>query len=293
MRSILCPAKINLSLHLLGPRNGEGFTPLHSVVMKVDWCDTLTLAIDLEKPAGFSLHCNWPELTQSPQDNLVVKALLSYWQALGQPLPGACEITLTKRIPHQAGLGGGSSNAAGMLVLLKEWCVEQGQPGLSDSQLLTVAQTLGSDIPLFLNPNSLVTMTGRGEHITVADPDLMPTEPCLIVKPLSVNVPTGWAYEQVHSKAAYSQPSTRLYHNDFESALFPTQPALVDSTELLRQLGATQTLLCGSGSALAAWFEHHEVPTNTHLAEVFPASGFVWQWVKPLALPVSHSVSIQ
>lgn len=288
MYSTPAPAKINLSLRLLGPRP-DGFTELESLVLKVDWCDQVAMSFNCNRPPGGVLSCNWPELTARPQDNLVWRAFDGFWQALGKPPPGQFELRLTKRIPHQAGLGGGSSDAAATLRLLNRWCRDNARPTLSPDKLAQLAAQLGSDVPMFLRDDPLLWVTGRGEHLAPASAELIPAHPCLIVKPMAVGIATAQAYQQVHARRiiSSSQPLASLTEqdwprwsvNDFERALYPEQPELRQIVYWLKALGATHTLLCGSGSAIAAWFP---VPIESDLvAAMFPYSRFRWRWVQP------------
>jgi 4-diphosphocytidyl-2-C-methyl-D-erythritol kinase len=149
------PAKINLSLAITG-RRADGFHELLSVVAPVDLADRLTFAPGAEADI---LVCDDPTV---PADgsNLVRRAAAAYRRRVPAAPWGRWH--LEKRIPHGAGLGGGSSDAAAALRLLNQAC---GQP-LGPSAMAEVASEVGSDCPLFLDPRPCV-LRGRGDRVEV------------------------------------------------------------------------------------------------------------------------------
>lgn len=149
------PAKINLAL-TVGPRRPDGFHEIESLVAPIDLCDELRLR---RLAAGeLRLSCNDPTLP-ADERNLALRAALRLREHAGRPDLGAA-ITLTKRIPAGAGLGGGSSDAAATLRGLAQlW-----ELSLSHEALCEIAARLGSDVPLFLF-DSPVVVRGRGEQV--------------------------------------------------------------------------------------------------------------------------------
>ncbi len=151
---IRCPAKINLYLNILGTYP-NGFHRIETIVNRINLCDELT--IRRTKDRSVSLRCNVPDLENA--DNLCVKAAHAL-RRKGK-MRGGVEITLTKRIPHGAGLGGGSSDAAatlwGMNVLFGL--------GLKQQDLYRLGARLGSDINFFLSGCSFARLWGRGEKV--------------------------------------------------------------------------------------------------------------------------------
>lgn len=264
------PAKLNLRLSLLGPRRADGFTPLQSLVMPVSLEDTLYLTWEPALTFCLGITCNWPELLQQPETNLVCRAFRAFWKVHPRqvPPPVRFQVALTKRIPYQAGLGGGSSDAAAMLLLCQQWCLEHDEALLSAEQLQQTAAGLGSDVPLFLHANTpLLWLSGRGETLTPLPHSTPPSGVWLLVKDSELAMPTAQAYAVAHQLKAYSAelpvstplPAsapdwTNWFHNDFEAVVEPLLPGLADIRQALMQAGAVRVLLCGSGSALAGWF---------------------------------------
>jgi len=147
------PAKINLDLRV-GPRRGDGFHPLDSVVVKVTLYDRIDLRMRTD--GEVTLSCSGADCGPD-QRNLAVRA--ARLLAAGRNVPGA-DITLAKSIPPGGGVGGGSSDAAAVLGALRMlWDVD-----VSDADLAGMAAELGSDVPLFLG-GAASRMTGRGEHL--------------------------------------------------------------------------------------------------------------------------------
>ncbi len=166
---LLAPAKINLFLEILGKRS-DGFHDLDMVMTSVGLYDTLTFTESEDQE--LRLTCKWEstdymnwqqEQIPSNQENLVYRAALAlrdHARLLGKPTSGV-EITLLKRIPTRAGLGGGSSNAAATLVGLGYlWGLS-----LEPQQLIDIAAKLGSDVPYFIR-GGVARCQSRGEQIT-------------------------------------------------------------------------------------------------------------------------------
>jgi 4-diphosphocytidyl-2-C-methyl-D-erythritol kinase len=153
---VAAPAKLNLFLEILRKRP-DGYHDLESLMVGVNLFDTLELR---EKSNGeITLICDPPTLSSGP-DNLVYKAATALRSHTGRSDLGA-EIRLTKRIPAQAGLGGGSSDSAAALVGLSQiWKL-----GLTREDLLAIAASIGSDVAFFLTLPA-AWCTGRGEQVT-------------------------------------------------------------------------------------------------------------------------------
>lgn len=155
------PAKINLSLDVLS-RRADGYHELQSVTHCVGLFDTLS--IDMSGSPGLSLRCSSPNL--SGDDNLCLKAARAWLQA-AKALEGkrsyfpGIRLTLDKKIPVGAGLGGGSGNAATTLLALNGYF----DTPLDDGQLLEIASGLGADVPLFLQ-GGCALIEGIGEKLT-------------------------------------------------------------------------------------------------------------------------------
>jgi len=151
--TVLAPAKINLNL-LVGPRRPDGYHPVDSLVAKLSLYDRIDLRA--RDDGQLRLSCHGADCGPDEQ-NLALRA--AGLAAGGRDVPGA-DIVLAKRIPPGRGLGGGSSDAAAVLIGLNElW-----QLGLGTEPLACLAGQLGSDVPMFLGPPT-ARATGRGERV--------------------------------------------------------------------------------------------------------------------------------
>ncbi len=155
--SVFVPAyaKINLTLAVLGKRE-DGYHDLSSVMQTISLHDTLRLTPN--RSGQITAHADSPEL--NTPDNLALRAALALREAVGDESLGA-EIELLKAIPSPGGLGGGSSDAASVLLALNTlW-----QTRLPHERLVELAAMLGSDVPYFLSGGTAL-IAGRGEHVS-------------------------------------------------------------------------------------------------------------------------------
>ena len=169
---VAAPAKLNLFLHIIG-RRADGYHLLQSVFMLIDWCDTLhfELRTDGRITREDLSTCQAPA-SVLPADDLTVRAARALQQACGTSL--GVHIGLEKRIPAQAGMGGGSSDAASCLLALQRlWGVR-----LPAAQLQALALSLGADVPFFLSGGH-AWVEGIGEKIT---PIFLPAARFVVVK---------------------------------------------------------------------------------------------------------------
>ena len=169
---VAAPAKLNLFLHITG-RRADGYHLLQSVFMLIDWCDTLHFE---RRTDGLitreDLHNGQPTTSALPADDLTVRAARALQQACGTSF--GVHIGLEKRIPAQAGMGGGSSDAASCLLALQRlWGVR-----LPAAQLQAMALSLGADVPFFLSGGH-AWVEGIGEKIT---PITLPPARFVVVK---------------------------------------------------------------------------------------------------------------
>ena len=180
---IAAPAKINLNLRVLGRNDTTGYHDIETWMVPVTLADELRVEL-LETP-GITLTCSDPGL-DSGSGNLAWKAAELFLREAGHP--GGAAIELRKHIPHGAGLGGGSSDAAAVLKALNE---QAGKP-FDDIDLEKLAAGLGSDIPFFVRSRPAVAR-GRGE-ILAPCPLPLPLDLLLIKPPFAIE--TAWAYRQ-------------------------------------------------------------------------------------------------
>lgn len=253
------PCKVNLLLNILGPRP-DGFHELETVLQPVALCDTL--AFD-RTGAGIELSCSDPTL---PVDstNLVWRAAAAFFTAAG--IAGGVRIHLDKKIPREAGLGGGSANAATTLRGLNQLF---GRP-LTEETLHTLAAGLGSDVPFFLQEGPALA-TGRGEIIRPRAPfPALEGWWVLLVHP-GFGISTAWAYRALarFPEAQRGRPgraeqlvraleagdlsrAAPLFYNALEVPAFAKFPWLELAREFLEENGAAVSRMSGSGSALFA-----------------------------------------
>ncbi len=242
----LAPAKVNLSLRVLRRRH-DGFHEIESLVCPISLHDTLDLS--LRGSGGLEFTCDDATLP-TDDTNLVVRAAHLFCTTANRP--PHLRIALHKRIPHGAGLGGGSSDAAATLLGLDR--LFETQFGLS--ALSEMAAKLGSDVPLFLH-SSAAFVRGRGELVEPVD---FPVAlPLLLIKP-PFGVPTPWAYQQWKdsveipglSYAGQTFPWGTLV-NDLERPVFQKYLFLALLKRwLLAQPEVSGALMSGSGATVFA-----------------------------------------
>jgi 4-diphosphocytidyl-2-C-methyl-D-erythritol kinase len=179
-----CPAKLNLFLEVVGKRP-DGYHSIKTLILAVDLFDTLELRV--AAPGQFSLECIPPDLTSGPE-NLVAEATAAFRSRFGSS-PTGLAARLTKRIPTEAGLGGGSSDAAATLQSINRL----GRFGRDQHNLSAVAADCGSDVGFFLAPPA-AWCTGRGEIVQPVS--VGGTFHFVVVKP-AVGCPTAEVYKRV------------------------------------------------------------------------------------------------
>ena len=243
------PAKINLHLEILG-RRSDGFHELETVFQTLDLADFLEVNV---RPgaSAIDLTCSDPTV---PADatNLAWRAAAEVLRR--RPHAGRVTIRLIKNIPHGAGLGGGSSDAASVLLSMNAQLAEP----LPACELAEIGLDLGSDVPFFLLGGT-AHATGRGEILT-ALPDLPPTPVTVLIPP--VVLPTPTVFKMVTdaergprslrgSTWAATTPPADLLHNRLTEAAIRACPAVGD---LLAWLATQQVpyLMSGSGAACFA-----------------------------------------
>ena len=250
MLTLQAPAKLNRFLAVLG-RRPDGYHDLELVTTVLDGVPDLTDTLEAEPAQDLTLELEGPDAAGLAADerNLVVKAWRLLEAEAGRPLPA--RIRLRKRIPHGAGLGGGSSDAAAALKL-GDALFRLGLPG---SRLLELGARLGSDVPLFLVGGTVLGLD-RGERVFPLRP--IPLEPILVVHP-GLYVATASVYQSI-AQAGYPvpEPCASLapglapdWRNDLTGAAIWACPPLGEARAALLDQGG-EPLLCGSGSCWAA-----------------------------------------
>ena len=268
-------AKLNLSLAITG-RRADGFHELISLVAPIALADTLTL--DVGRPLG--LTCDDASL---PVDgsNLVLKAAAAYVKR--RPSAPTGHFHLIKKVPHGAGLGGGSSDAAAALRLLDQ---ASGDP-IGLEVLETLAAEVGSDCPFFVRGQAAV-MRGRGERLEVlplAARAALAGRKVVLVKP-PFGVPTPEAYALLAKAGKYrpaaqaeaelaawiAQPAAdpSVLGNDLAAPVFAKYLALPVGLESFRRATGVNWQMTGSGSACFAFvsdgFDHARLRADVRRA---------------------------
>jgi 4-diphosphocytidyl-2-C-methyl-D-erythritol kinase len=239
----LAHAKVNLFLRVLRRRE-DGFHEIETLIAPITLHDSLTI----EPADRLEFYCDLPGL--AGDDNLVVRAARAFFAETDRE--PKVRLTLGKKIPHGAGLGGGSSDAAATLRGLNRFF----EAHLSNEILSGLAAKLGSDVPFFLNETA-ATCSGRGE-IVMPKP-LSASLNLLLLKP-EFGVPSAWAYSRWHAArklvSAIYEPQKFAgitFANDLERPVFEKFVFLAQVKSWLRQqpeVGAA--LMSGSGSTIFA-----------------------------------------
>jgi 4-diphosphocytidyl-2-C-methyl-D-erythritol kinase len=266
LQNVLAPAKLNLFLHITG-RRPDGYHLLQSVFMLIDWYDTLHFEV---RPRG---QISREDLsTPLPADDLITRAARLLQQASGTT-QGA-HIAIDKSIPAQAGMGGGSSDAATCLLALnKLWHLN-----FSVNQLAELGLQLGADVPFFLRGRN-AWVEGIGEVIT---PIELPPAQFVVVKP-----PEGLETSKIFGSEALkrdTKPATisvfaadpyGFGHNELQPVAQRLCPQIGEAIAWLETASLAQAVvkgrMTGSGSAVFA-----QVPRGTDLSQM-PQVPATWQ----------------
>jgi len=245
--TIDAPAKVNLTLRVLGRRE-DGFHEIETLMAPVTLADRLEITVRGEP--GIRLTCSDASVP-SDSSNLAHRAAAVFTEHTG--LRFGVDIHLQKNIPHGAGLGGGSSDAAAVLVALDRLL----ETKLPIGELERLAATIGSDIPFFIRCQPAVCR-GRGEIIEAFEG--LPSADILLVKP-PFPIPTPWAY-QAWAASEKTRATLQQFHgsiplmNDLETPVFSKYLLLpVLKAALREQDGVSAAMMSGSGSTIFAILE--------------------------------------
>jgi 4-diphosphocytidyl-2-C-methyl-D-erythritol kinase len=269
LQNVLAPAKLNLFLHITG-RKPNGYHLLQSVFMLIDWYDTLHFEV---RPNG---QISREDLrVPLPVDDLITRAARLLQQASGTPM--GAHIAIDKSIPAQAGMGGGSSDAATCLLALnKLWNLN-----FSVKQLSQLGLQLGADVPFFLGGNN-AWVEGIGEFTT---PIELPPAQFMVVKP-SEGLETSKIFGSEALKRDTKPATISVFaadpygfgHNDLQPVAQRLCPQISEAIAWLESARLEQAVvkgrMTGSGSAVFA-----QVPRGTNLSQMpqVPATWLNWQ----------------
>ena len=253
-------AKVNLDLRVLGVR-ADGYHELRTVFQTIELHDTLVCS---EKPGPFTLKCRTPGVPLDAS-NLVWKAGAALWTALGRA-GQICDavVQIEKKIPVEAGLGGGSADAAAALVALgRLW------GGAPITLLREVGATIGADVPFFLSGGTALGL-GRGEEIYPLV-DLPPHYVVIVLPPFGVSTAEAYGWydedrsEGVRENREFQQlpvpwPSRAAQMiNDLEPPVIRRHQEIAGLKVQLREAGASAAAMSGSGSAVFGLFRSRAV----------------------------------
>jgi 4-diphosphocytidyl-2-C-methyl-D-erythritol kinase len=272
--SLIAPAKINLYLEIIGDRP-DGYHELAMILQSIELADRVDLRSNGTQM--IRVHCDDPQVPID-QSNLAYKAAALMAEQFPESYSryGGIEISIQKRIPMGAGLAGGSTDAAAVLVGVNlMWSL-----GLTQSELQGLGSRLGSDVPFCIVGGTAIA-TGRGEQLSPMRS--LDNLYAVLAKYRDLPVSTVWAYQtyrkqfqktyapinnlvdrrqRVHSGAIVAAVAQqdgkevgRLLHNDLEKVVLPAHPQVAELRDRLGQLGTLGVMMSGSGSTVFALVE--------------------------------------
>lgn len=267
---IISPAKVNLVL-AVGEKQGNGFHEVQTIMHSLALHDTLSMRRFDDEGSGEGLQvmlkCE-SSFTIDPllikaEENIAYKAVVGLAKALGRTQDETIEMVLNKVIPAEAGLGGGSSNAAAALVgAATLWGV-----GVEDERVQEVASRLGADVSFFLR-GGCARLSGKGD---VFEAQLEPRSGFVLLVRPDAGVSTGKAYaafddapvlpgaEYLSSLAGLNAAADVSLYNNLEKAACSVTPVVAEVLEWGRAAaGKENVVLCGSGSAVCCIFDSYQ-----------------------------------
>jgi 4-diphosphocytidyl-2-C-methyl-D-erythritol kinase len=269
---LAAPAKLNLFLHVVGQRP-DGYHLIESVFVLIDWCDTIDLHLRqdghiqrqlLSNTTGLDLPAGQPDLCTRAAELL---------KAHTQRADLGVTIGLHKHIPIQAGLGGGSSDAATVLMGLNRlWGL-----GLDAQTLQTLGLQLGADVPFFLGGRN-AWVQGIGEDLTPLAAGTLASSPLLWVLKPEIGVSTPDIFKSPHLKrdtkhailAGFAAQPFGFGNNDLQAVACGLNPQIGEALRVLgsySSAGGQQARMSGSGSACFAPVEMDEAQWAKALAD--------------------------
>ena len=250
--TLSAPAKINYLLDVIAKRP-DGYHDLRMIMQRVNLCDQISLAVT--GAPDIIVTCNSPGVPDGPK-NIAWKAarvLLDRAKA-----NNGVTIEITKKIPTAAGLGGGSSDAASVLMGLNELL----EIGYSDKELMEIGCTIGADVPFFIFKETAVA-EGIGEKLT-----LLPNVPkcwILLVNPV-IHISTAWVYRSLQLTKTRElnrlpkflesiEQVASILSNDLEAVTISAFPIIAEIKSRLINLGAVGSMMSGSGPTVFGMFK--------------------------------------
>jgi 4-diphosphocytidyl-2-C-methyl-D-erythritol kinase len=254
----LSPAKVNLHLSVIGKRK-DGYHDIATLMQQISLYDEMVFS---PLTSGIKIECPGSPLPED-EGNIVYRAAMAYFSYVSYK--GGISVTIRKRIPLAAGLGGGSSNAATTLMALNEIT---GEPCSMD-ELIKIGKKLGADVPFFIFGKTAWAF-GIGDRLQAAEN--IPPLWFVLINP-GFPVSTKMVYEKLNLRLTketlnYSIPRFRIglsnnltegLKNDLEAVTLKIHPLLNDLKELLLSHGALGTLMSGSGPTVFGIFEREKL----------------------------------
>ena len=282
---LAAPAKLNLTLEVVR-RLANGYHAIRSVFVRLPRLAD-TIAVELTPGSSeVRISSDSPDV---PCDatNLCHRAAMAFFEAIGER--AGARVHIDKRIPVAAGLGGGSSDAAAVLIALDQ--VFPGRVGIND--LVRIGAGIGKDVPFFLGGTDVAFVSGMGETVEAMPP--MPDIGYLIVNP-RIAVPTGPAYAELSRTLWFMESATRVdrsqrmrsaigeasvaaianaLYNDFEVVVEARHPVVKDLKQAMAAFGAQGALMSGSGPTVYGVFASADAlqAARAAIAQQYP--GFV------------------
>jgi 4-diphosphocytidyl-2-C-methyl-D-erythritol kinase len=274
-------AKINLFLDVRSRRE-DGYHEIETIYQPVALWDVLSVSrtdagIEL---AGDGSHIPWNS------DNLCYRAAEMIFERVGYH--GGVSISLNKRIPHGAGLGGGSSDGAATLLAMNELF----EFGMGEDELLGIGLSLGSDVPFFIKGTAAI---GRGRGEILEETEGLRNGWILLVKP-DITIPTRWAYRNLKIELTRGGHEATLWHlieglkrfpeveletwNAFTESIVEQYPEIGEILNALKREGAMLSALSGSGSACFAVFSEQNRAVEAR--RLFVGKGLFTGIVRPV-----------
>ncbi len=264
---VRAPAKVNLSLHIVG-RRSDGYHDLDTVMQKLDLADTVRIR-RLDEP-GIRLSCPDSDLPEN-DTNLVWKAAVAFLQETNLEKESGVSITLEKLVPVAAGLGGGSSDAGAVLIGLNRLF----GAGLTEETLIRLGRSLGADVPFFVIPHPAVRAKGIGDRMK---PIAALTGFSLLLVNPGFSVSTAWAYKNFtltradkDSNLFDSRENDDMFDhccplfNDLETVTIEHYPEIAAVKRFMLDNGASGALMSGSGPTVFGVFPERVDGDNTDL----------------------------
>jgi 4-diphosphocytidyl-2-C-methyl-D-erythritol kinase len=247
------PAKVNLCLHVTGRRE-DGYHDLATLMQRVDVQDRLEITVS----SGAEITACCPRLILPPGvENIAARAACLFLSYIREECSVA--VRIDKKIPAAAGMGGGSSNAASVLLALNDML----GVNLSQSELISIGVKIGADVPFFLYDQSAAWATGVGERLQPWAG--LPPVTFVLVNP-GIEVSTAWVFKtlgltcsrpiaKIPRFPVRTSDLVRLLHNDLEVVTCQRHPVITTIKERLLAGGAAGALMSGSGPTVFGAFD--------------------------------------